>query len=249
MISRYGKGDYSQKGDLQPMHIKNTKTGIRGPKAKILTFQNVLCERCNNERSQPWDNSYAIFSNCLRSKSSSLLTEKKLDFRSIYGIDWESETKNLFKYFIKLFGSYIATGKIEVSKKITEFLLDKTNHLNHIKFKFYIKPDIIHLQEYYNNDYSHLFFGEVKWLGKSKSEIESLTGWFTNSGISIYWVYNLSIDQELHYKPFEIKQIENLTILMAESLPKKINNIKGLVEFIENYSTDKIELTNEILNE
>ncbi|WP_417559022.1 hypothetical protein [Mesoflavibacter zeaxanthinifaciens] len=249
ITSRYGKGEYSKKGNFKPIHIKNTETVIRGPKAKILTFENVLCEKCNNERSQPWDNSYTIFSEYLRKNSSSLLKEKELNFKNIYGNNWENETVNLFKYFTKVFGCQISTANTEVSKNITDFLLDKTKNLKHLKFKFYLKPDIIHLQEYYKNEYSHLFYGKVKWIGKSISEIESLTGWFTNSGISIYWVYNLSIDKELDFIPFEIKQIEYLPYLMADSLPKNLNEIKELVEFIENYNSEKIELTNELLNE
>jgi len=76
-----------------------------------------------------------------------------------------------------------------------------------------------------------------------------LTGWFTNSGISIYWIYNLSIGKDLGFRPFEFKQTENLTNLMADSLPKNLNKTTELVEFIENYNSEKKELTNELLNE
>jgi hypothetical protein len=249
ITSIYGKGDYSKKGNLKPIHIKNTETTIRGPKSKILTFENVFCQKCNNERSQSWDNSYIIFSNYLRKNNLSILKEQKINFANIFGTEWKIEIKNLFKYFIKIFGCHITTGKTEISEDILKFLKGKTDNLNHIKFKFYVKPDIINLQKCYENDYAHLYYGRVNWIGKSKSEIETLTGWFTNSGISIYWVYNLSINSKLKFKPFEFKQIENLKILMPESLPKNLDKITKLVEFIENYSSEKIELISELLNE
>lgn len=249
ITSIYGKGDYSKKGKFQPIHIKNEETLIRGPKSKILTFENVFCQKCNNERSQSWDNSYVIFSNYLRTNNLSILKNQKIDFENIYGTEWKTETKNLFKYFIKIFGCHITTGKFEISNDILNFLLDKTKKLNHIKFKFYLKPDIINLQKYYQNEYTHIFYGKVNKIGKSNSEISSLTGWFSNSGISIYWIYNLSINEKSNFKPFEFKQIEKLKILMPDSLPKNLDKTTKLVEFIENYASEKTELINELLNE
>ncbi|GAB3019391.1 hypothetical protein GCM10027284_43340 [Cyclobacterium sediminis] len=255
ITSRYGKGDYSKNQQFQPVHIKNKETAIRGPKARILTFENVFCKKCNNETSQPWDDSYSIFSDYLRKNNSLILKYGEIDFKNIYGTEWENKIKDLFRYFIKIFGCHIATGNTEVSNDLIDFLTEKTEILNHIKFKFYLKPDIINLQKYYKkefshlNEYSHLYYGRVKWIGKSNLEIESLTGWFTNSGISIYWIYNLSIGKDLEFKPFEFKQTEILTNLMADSLPKNLSKITELVEYIENYGSEKIELTNELLNE
>ncbi len=255
ITSIYGKGDYSKNHKFRPIHIKDKETTIRGPKAKILTFENVLCQKCNNEISQPWDDSYTLFSNYLRRNNYLILENGKIDFENIYGIEWQSKVKDLFRYFIKIFGCYIATGNIEVSSDLIDFLTKKTERLNHIKFKFYLKPDIIYLQKHYkkifseSNEYYQLYYGKVRWFGKSKSEIDTLSGWFTNSGISIYWVYNLSINNELKFSSFKFKKTEKLTNLMAESLPKNYDKVTKLVEFIENYNSDKIELINEILNE
>ncbi len=81
-----------KRGLIQPIHIKNIETKIRGPKAKILTFENTL-----------------------RNNNFCILKEKRIDFTEIYRTGWKTKIKNLFKYFIKIFGCHIATGNFEVS--------------------------------------------------------------------------------------------------------------------------------------
>ncbi|SMG49316.1 hypothetical protein SAMN05661096_03602 [Marivirga sericea] len=247
IVKAYGKGQYVEKGEFQPMLINIRNSYISGSNDKKITIRNVLCQKCNNHLSQPFDTSYEKFSNYISNHIDLIQESNKIDFQDIYGGEWPDQIINLYKYFIKIFGCRLSKEGIKISKNVIEFLTSKNDKLKHMKFRFAIKPDIVNLQNFGERGYHHLYFGGLEWVGVSEKETETIFSWFTNYGISIYWVYNLSIESGNKYQPFLFQKEELVEVQQSEHLPKEKTTINGLVDFIEGESYNKIDLINSIL--
>jgi hypothetical protein len=70
----------------------------------LVKFGKVLCQHCNNTRTQPFDLAYDRFSAWVNGKGEALLMQEQLDFAEIYGPDFQTSVLNLLKYFVKHLG-------------------------------------------------------------------------------------------------------------------------------------------------
>ena len=105
----YGTGPLN--GQNPPIVIKNGESKeILGLNSNLVKFQKNLCQKCNNEKTKPFDNTYDRFIEWVI-KNKKLVTHKRfINFNWIYGENILEEQRNLFKYFVKSFGCYIASS-------------------------------------------------------------------------------------------------------------------------------------------
>ena len=81
-----------------------------------------MCARCNNTRSQPFDNAYDTFENFAFSHSDEMGNWGRLDWAQIYGADWRTGATNLARYFGKQIGCMLAGQDLPVPEDLTAFL-------------------------------------------------------------------------------------------------------------------------------
>lgn len=80
---------------------------INGPGAKPVKFSNVLCRKCNSERSQPFDRAYDCYRDYVHENVDDLRYRTYIDAAEIYGSSWGDGLKNLERYFVKHLGCRI----------------------------------------------------------------------------------------------------------------------------------------------
>jgi len=108
IIRVYGKGSSFHKKDLHYCRHDGQIVSLRGPDSKDIKFDRVICRKCNNERTQPFDRAYDAFIEHIESNRDLILRHRQIDFQNVYGNNWENLQLNLFRYFAKMLGCRIA---------------------------------------------------------------------------------------------------------------------------------------------
>lgn len=96
---------------------------VQGPPATLRSSRRSLCARCNNERSQPFDLAYDMFTGYLHEHERHVLASRSVDLRSVYGDDWKSGRDSLLRYMAKHVGCRLAENAIEVPTSIRGYLV------------------------------------------------------------------------------------------------------------------------------
>lgn len=91
-------------------------------KSKEVLFGLVLCKRCNDTRSQPFDRAYEIYAAYVSQNLNRLWRAGGIRFDRVYGEDWSNQTKNLARYFAKHFGCLIADSGFPPPDTLRNFL-------------------------------------------------------------------------------------------------------------------------------
>ncbi|MFC0554917.1 hypothetical protein ACFFHJ_28865 [Planotetraspora thailandica] len=86
----------------------------------MIKFPKSLCESCNTKRSKPFDNAYDVYSQHV--SRTWLRIMPGVDFRQIFGTDWETPTINLARYYGKHFGCRMVRAGLPVPDTLREFL-------------------------------------------------------------------------------------------------------------------------------
>lgn len=93
----FGNGPY--KGDNALAHIKNGRQQlIQGPNSDKIKYRDSLCHDCNTTATQPFDFAYNKFIDFIYENEQGILRKRFIDFADIYGPDFESGQRNLYKY-------------------------------------------------------------------------------------------------------------------------------------------------------
>jgi hypothetical protein len=85
-------------------------------------FGLVLCKRCNDTRSQPFDRAYDKYAAYVSQHISRLWRAPGIRLDHVYGKDWEQQAKNLARYFAKHFGCLIAENGFPPPQTLRQFL-------------------------------------------------------------------------------------------------------------------------------
>lgn len=95
---------------------KATKTNhiVQGLNADALKLACRLCAKCNNERSQPYDRAWEVFSRFVRNRMPPVVPGAFVRADRIYSVYSNRELRNLQLYFVKLFGCLIHENKIPI---------------------------------------------------------------------------------------------------------------------------------------
>lgn len=95
----HGKGGYS--GDAVLSRVSDTRSVARSSKSDTLKFPLSMCQRCNNTKSQPFDDAYDAFIEHLWANETAVLTDKQLDLGALWGGDQAARADDVLRYFVK----------------------------------------------------------------------------------------------------------------------------------------------------
>lgn len=96
-------------------------TRLNGVKAKPMLFPKVLCAKCNNSRSQPFDEAYDMFVQKIWDDPEYFRDRSEFDMVDIFPDDPDGEAK-LARYYLKNIGCRIAEIGFAVPSQIVEFM-------------------------------------------------------------------------------------------------------------------------------
>lgn len=134
---RYKKSDLTQVFGKGPWHGDNAivrggtgvsaaESAIQGPNSKHLKFDQVLCEKCNNARSQPFDLAYSKFTSYMDKHAEGILASNSFRFSDIYGPHWQAHRSDLNRYFIKHVGCRLAEIGVQLPAGLIRYLDSET---------------------------------------------------------------------------------------------------------------------------
>ncbi|MBE9467889.1 MAG: hypothetical protein IMY72_06140 [Bacteroidetes bacterium] len=172
---RHKKSDlkriFGKKFEGKPVIIKNNKIiEIQGPNSKLLKFKKVLCKKCNNEVSQPFDKAYDRFISYIETNRDLIIKSEKIDFTKIFETNALECKKNVFRYYIKHIACRLATNNYSIEPEIIDYLNGKCN-LKYIYIKFEIRYDIISFMKKIKKeipDFGNLYLGPFRYVKPNK---------------------------------------------------------------------------------
>jgi hypothetical protein len=123
LVRAYGLPPY--RGDRTLIrHSEGRATEASGPTSDIFKFERTLCQKCNNERSQPFDRSYDEFISFVSDRPGQILDQMAISLRSVYGSSWEEGRDNLVRYYIKHICCRIADLEDQYHAVVDESLIE-----------------------------------------------------------------------------------------------------------------------------
>jgi len=126
----------------EPILLKdNQQKKLQGPNSDLLKFERVLCQNCNNSRSQPFDRAYDCFINYTLNNYDKLLNDRIINFNEIDKTNTKQIKNDIFRYFTKIFCCRLASNNISIKTDLIDFL-NSEKQINYLYFKFEIRPDI-----------------------------------------------------------------------------------------------------------
>lgn len=141
----HGKGPYKEKQSL--VMIKDGREiPIQGPNSKALKYKKSLCRRCNDTRTQRYDDAYSAFIDHVEDNKEHILEKRMIKFIDVYGENAESEQRFLYKYFIKSFGCRIVETGRKVPKHLAD-IFDKNVFEINLFITFAVNEDKVNLPE------------------------------------------------------------------------------------------------------
>ncbi len=108
---------FGEPNPSRPLFLHNaakTNHRIQGLNADALKIRNCLCAKCNNERSQPYDRAWEVFSHFIRNRLSRIRSGTFVRADRIFPLASNRELRNVQLYFVKLFGCLIHDNKIPI---------------------------------------------------------------------------------------------------------------------------------------
>ena len=113
-------GHFSQHKPLYMHFGRARNVPIRGKNVALLKYNDTLCAKCNNERTQRHDRAWEKLSNYLISNESPISKNMaRLDLSKVYGSNVANELVNLQLFFVKQFGCLIVENTVPMD--VSEF--------------------------------------------------------------------------------------------------------------------------------
>lgn len=98
-------------------------------KSNRFTSKALLCAKCNNERTQPYDRAWETLSLYLRHNWTSISKARKVDLSKVFPGEVGRQSLNVHLYFVKLFGCRIVEANVPISiGEFSECLLNGRAH-------------------------------------------------------------------------------------------------------------------------
>jgi len=121
-----------------PFHLRTEdgKFKLQGVDVDLLKWNQKICSNCNNSLSSPYDRAWEKLSSFLQKHPNGL---PSVNLKTVYGDQFATQFLNLYLYFVKQFGCYIANAEIEIDlKDFSKSLTEKEVHPNfYIRLSFF----------------------------------------------------------------------------------------------------------------
>ena len=108
-------GDISQNKPIYFHNDEKRNVKIGSAKSKIFTSKALICKKCNNELSQPYDKAWEKLSSYLRDNWHIIKKSKKLNLSKIFPGEVRRQSINIQLFFVKLFGCRVAEHEIPIN--------------------------------------------------------------------------------------------------------------------------------------
>jgi hypothetical protein len=100
----------------------SSKYTLHSPGSNAAKFSSTLCQRCNDTRSQPFDNAYEVFWDYIDQRVDALTDATSIDLADVYSDDWRHQALNLGRYALKSLGCRLAEDGIAPPQPWIDFL-------------------------------------------------------------------------------------------------------------------------------
>jgi hypothetical protein len=108
---------------------KKRNVPVGSVKSNRFMSQALLCAKCNNERTQPYDHAWEMLSGYIRGNWKLISKSKKVDLSKVFPGCVGQQSLNIHLYFVKLFGCRIVEAKVPIDiKKFSDCLLNRCAH-------------------------------------------------------------------------------------------------------------------------
>ena len=84
-------------------------------KSGRIKSEKVLCQRCNDTRTQPYDEDWATLSSALARRSTRVTGQNRIKLRQLFPGRARIAARNIHLYFVKLFGCRIVGEKVPIN--------------------------------------------------------------------------------------------------------------------------------------
>lgn len=179
IVRAYGRGPYLD--DDGPLHYRSdVQTLLQGPNSSVVKYAPIMCHTCNTALSQPFDNAYDLFISWVLDNEEIVLGKRFVNFENVFGVTFEEDQRNLFKYFAKSFGCRVVEAGRAVPNDVVELLL-KSHFQTGLRITFSVNEDILLLPKTDRNS----FIGKADFgVMVSKKNPSEVTGYIWREHVS-----------------------------------------------------------------
>lgn len=115
----------------QPLYWKSASQQnqkVNGLKARVLKFDDLLCSRCNNERTQPYDRAWETLSASLRSRPT-IRGGDRINLGKVFPGAVHRSMLQVHLFFVKLFGCLVAENSLPIDiRGFAQSILNNAAH-------------------------------------------------------------------------------------------------------------------------
>ncbi len=257
LVNEFGE-TFKDSEDYPVLMRNGSEIKLQSAKSKFVKFPKVLCENCNNNRSQDFDLSYSLVLDMLIKDHLDYETREYIDFKAIFGDEWQKGKLDFYSYFVKHFCCRLAKNNIEIPFQVIKFLNRQAEYLEIMNFEFQHRLDLkkmidLMVEEGYKDGYVAL--GSLYTKNDLNDNIEFAFSHLIRKWVRVNMFYSNAINKKnfknlkSYYKspviPFKkITTIPLDQIVSYSDLSKSVYSNRINLEF----NRDSIESVNEYFN-
>lgn len=122
-------GHVTQQAPLYLHTDQKRNLRVAGIKSDKLMYKSLLCSRCNNERTQPYDRAWERLSSHLRERQPPIRPEMRISLTRAFPGSVKKSMTRVHLFFLKLFGCLIAENNIPIKlEQFARSILQGTPH-------------------------------------------------------------------------------------------------------------------------
>ena len=126
----------SQQSPIYQRQNGKNKKSIGSIKAKQFKFEKVICEDCNNSKTQKYDQSWEKLSRFLDDNWSDILKNNSFDLSKLFSSHIVSEMTNVQLFFIKMLGCKIAESNKTIGLRSFSTALNNAKEHSNVYISF-----------------------------------------------------------------------------------------------------------------
>lgn len=243
----YGKGPYHEEKlgifNIDPNRLSEPRI-VQSSKSDNLKFEKCICQRCNNERSVPFDKAYTSFMDYIDEYWKEIENDSYVDVKKIFGKKHKEGKDNLFRYYTKHICCRISENGFTIPNEILDFL-NCRKPLRDMNLLFQNKKYNLYFSENSNDKLDQLYIGKMSFYRSdnriNSDSIDAVTGWYTYKNFSVNYIVaegatSFRLLKRISFKHRRRINIENIdytnfTNLVDIDSGRKIDILVKLEEF------------------